>query len=169
MLAVFVLPVYAQSNETGAENVVGNRTLATTQNQTMMQNQTVAQNETSAAAGNVSGIEAPAVAGNVTGAMAGSNKVVIGVVAKNKAFNTTTITVPAGARVTINFDNQDSGIYHNIALYQDQDAKKPIYIGMPVIGRSIIAYNFVAPSNPGTYFFQDNKNPTTMKGQFIVQ
>lgn len=38
-----------------------------------------------------------------------------------------TITVPAGAQVTANFDNQDSGIQHNVAFYTDSSASNTIY------------------------------------------
>jgi plastocyanin len=83
------------------------------------------------------------IAQNVTGITAlanvSSGKVIISIMARNMAFNTSTITVPASSAVTINFDNQDSGIYHNIAIYTDASANIPFFIGMPVIGRSTIA------------------------------
>jgi plastocyanin len=165
--------------ETVNITVIGNNTTAIVQNQTtaqsmthamaqnitMTQNQTMARNLTAAQnwtmAQNVSGVAAQAIVS--------SGKVIIGIMARNMAFNTSTITVTAGSAVTINFNNQDSGIYHNIAIYADASANNSIFIGMPVIGRSTIAYSFTAPSSPGTYFFRDNAHPKNMTGQFIVR
>ncbi len=96
------------------------------------------------------------------------NSVVIDIVAKNIAFNTSTITVPAGANVTVNFDNQDANVPHNFAVYDSEAAKVTIFQGKIITGPSKITYNFVAPSTPGTYFFRCDVHPTIMKGQFIV-
>ena len=54
------------------------------------------------------------VGGNATG-----NATVVGLSAKDIAFNVSTITVPAGANVTVHFTNEDSGIPHNFAVYTD--------------------------------------------------
>ena len=108
-------------------------------------------------------------AGNMTVNASGEKAVTINITAKDTAFNTSTITVPADAEVTINFDNQDSGVQHNIAFYQDQSASKEIYKGQPITGPDKITYTFTAPSEPGTYFFRSDTNPTEMTGQFIVE
>jgi plastocyanin len=130
-----------------------NMTPSMAQNMTMTQNRTTAQNATE--------ITPPAAVS--------SGKVVVGITARNMAFNTSTITVPAGSSVTINFNNQDSGNYHDIAIYTDASATNSIFVGMPVIGISTIAYYFTAPSSPGTYIFRDKIHPQNMTGQFIVQ
>ena len=96
------------------------------------------------------------------------NSVVIDIVAKNIAFNTSTITVPAGANVTVNFDNQDANVPHNFAVYDSEAAKVTIFQGKIITGPSKITYSFVAPDKPGTYFFRCDVHPTIMKGQFIV-
>ncbi len=100
---------------------------------------------------------------------AGSQKIIIGLIAKNIAFNTSKITVPAGAQVTINFDNQDSGVPHNFAAYESSAASAPIFKGQIINGPGKIAYIFTAPSKPGTYYFQCDVHPTQMNGQFIVK
>jgi plastocyanin len=92
----------------------------------------------------------------------------IGLVAKNIAFNTSTITVPAGANVTVNFDNQDSGIPHNFAVYTDSSATTTIFKGETITGPKKTTYAFMAPDNPGTYFFRCDTHPTQMTGQFVV-
>ncbi len=109
-------------------------------------------------------------AGNMTGANASMNKTVtIGITAKDIAFNTSTITVPADAKVTINFDNQDSGIPHNVAVYTGKNATQTIYKGETITGPKKTTYTFTAPTKPGTYFFRCDTHPGNMTGQFIVQ
>ncbi len=93
----------------------------------------------------------------------------INLTAKNYAFNASTITVPAGANVTINFDNMDQGVEHNFAIYETAEAKKSIFIGDEITGPDKITYNFEAPLKAGTYFFRCDDHPEEMKGNFIVQ
>jgi plastocyanin len=101
------------------------------------------------------------------GTGAGGNN--IDVTAANMAFNTSTITVSAGAHVTITFHNNDSGIPHNIAFYTSSAATTVIYQGARITGVSTATYTFDAPATPGTYFFRCDVHPTTMTGQFIVK
>ncbi len=98
-----------------------------------------------------------------------SSSVTIDITAKGFAFNTSTITVPAGANVAIDFNNMDAGIPHNVAVYENKDAKKAIYVGAVISGPKSITYNFTAPTTPGTYFFRCDVHPTTMVGDFIVK
>lgn len=98
-----------------------------------------------------------------------AKSVTINLTAKNIAFDKNSITVPAGAHVTVNFDNQDSGIPHNFAAYTDSSASKSIYVGAVITGPKKVMYAFDAPSQAGTYFFRCDVHPTTMTGQFIVQ
>jgi plastocyanin len=97
------------------------------------------------------------------------NNVTINLVAKNMAFDKSTITVPAGAEVTINFDNQDSGIPHNFAVYTNASATSPIVVGQIITGPKTINYTFTAPTTPGTFFFRCDVHPRTMTGIFVVQ
>lgn len=98
-----------------------------------------------------------------------SNKnVTIDLAAKNIKFDKNTMTVPSGANVTINFDNQES-VPHNFALYENSDAKKAIFVGEVITGPKNITYTFVAPTKSGTYFFRCDVHPKTMVGDFIVQ
>lgn len=99
----------------------------------------------------------------------GQKKVVIDLTAENIAFDKSTIEVPAGSSVTINFDNRDSGVPHNFAAYYEEDAKDVIFQGKIITGPDKIAYNFVAPNKPGNYFYRCDVHPTTMKGQLIVK
>lgn len=95
--------------------------------------------------------------------------ITIDLVAENIAFDKSTITVPAGARVTVNFNNRDSGVPHNLAVYENEAAEKAIFIGEIVTGLAKIEYTFDAPAVPGTYFFRCDIHPTQMTGRFIVE
>ena len=96
------------------------------------------------------------------------NTVTIGLMAKNISFNVSSITVPAGSNVVINFDNQDDGISHNFAVYTNSSATSTIFRGPIIVGPNMTTYTFTAPSTPGTYFFRCDVHPTQMYGQFIV-
>ena len=93
----------------------------------------------------------------------------ISLIAKNMSFNQNKITVPAGANISVNFDNQDQYIPHNFAVYTDAFAKTAIFQGVPMIGPAKGNYTFTAPTKAGTYFFRCDVHPTIMTGQFIVQ
>jgi plastocyanin len=113
---------------------------------------------------------APAPAPSSTSTAAGpGGEVTVDLKAQNMAFDKSTITVPAGAKVTINFDNQDSGIPHNFALYTDSSAATVIFKGNIITGPANTTYSFTAPATPGNYFFRCDVHPTSMKGQFVVQ
>jgi plastocyanin len=93
--------------------------------------------------------------------------VAITLTAKNMAFDKSTITVPAGAQVTMTFINQDS-VPHNFALYTDSTASKSIFVGQ-IVSNTTVTYKFTAPTAPGTYFFRCDVHPSIMTGNFIVQ
>jgi len=103
------------------------------------------------------------VGGNATG-----NATVVNLTAENIAFDTNTITVPAGANVTVHFVNKDSGIPHNFAVYDSNLRSKSIFVGDIITGPAETDYTFMAPSKPGTYYFQCDVHPS-MNGNFIVQ
>jgi plastocyanin len=96
-----------------------------------------------------------------------SRSVTVAVAAENVAFDTETITVGAGAEVTVNFENRDDGIPHNVAVYRDPSATEAIFVGEIVTGPARVTYAFTAPSEPGTYFFRCDVHPS-MNGAFVV-
>jgi plastocyanin len=102
-------------------------------------------------------------------ASAAGGAVTINLTAQNTAFNVTTITVPAGAKMTVNFSNKDNGMPHNFAVYTDSSASTPIFKGQTITGIANATYTFNAPAKAGTYFFRCDVHPTIMTGQFIVQ
>jgi plastocyanin len=99
-------------------------------------------------------------------ATAGTGQITL--TAKNFAFDTSTITAPAGSTVTVTFINNDTGAPHNVAFYTDSTARTPIYVGQIVTGPATTTYTFTAPSQPGTYFFRCDVHPETMTGSFVV-
>jgi len=77
--------------------------------------------------------------------------------------------VPAGANVTVNFDNMDDGIPHNVAVYTNASAAEEIFVGETITGPAQTTYTFTAPDEPGTYFFRCDVHPQQMTGDFIVE
>jgi plastocyanin len=107
--------------------------------------------------------------GGNTGNNSNGINTTIYLMAKNIAFNRSTITVPAGAQITIHFDNEDSGIPHNFALYKSSSSTTAIFKGEIITGVSSTTYTFTAPTTPGTYWFRCDVHPNQMNGDFIVQ
>ena len=104
-----------------------------------------------------------------TTAAAGNQTATVDLTAENIKFDKSTITVPAGATVTVNFNNKDSGVPHNFAVYTDSSASQNIFKGDTVTGPATTTYTFTAPSTPGTYFFRCDVHPQQMTGDFVVQ
>jgi plastocyanin len=96
-------------------------------------------------------------------------KVNIDLVAQNIAFDKSTITVPAGAEVTIVFDNKDEGVPHNFSLYKTPEAVDQLFDGEIITGPKTINYTFKAPETPGKYFFRCDVHPNQMTGTFVVE
>jgi plastocyanin len=92
--------------------------------------------------------------------------VTINLVTQNMAFDTKVITVPAGADVTVNFENKDK-IGHNLAVYTDKSAAKSIFVGEVITSKAVV-YKFKAPETPGTYFFRCDPHAAIMNGDFVV-
>lgn len=88
------------------------------------------------------------------------------ITAENFAFDISTITVPAGSQVIVEFENEDRAP-HNVAFYTTPSVTTTIYKGEIITGPSKITYTFTAPSTPGTYFFRCDVHPS-MQGQFVV-
>lgn len=96
-------------------------------------------------------------------------KVTLRLAARDYQFDKQSITVPVRAMVTMVFDNQDEGVPHNFALYENSEAKKSFFRGEIVEGPRTINYQFQAPAQQGDYFFRCDVHPRTMVGTFIVR
>ena len=89
--------------------------------------------------------------------------------ANNLAFNTDTITVPAGAMVRMEFTNQEAQP-HNFALFESNAAENVLFRGDIITGPDqTITYEFQSPSEPGTYYFHCDPHASVMFGDFIVE
>ena len=97
-----------------------------------------------------------------------SGTVTIALAARNSAFDRETITVPAGSRVIIHFENRDR-IPHNVSVYENGRAVKVIYYGRIINGLQDVQYEFTAPAQPGTHFFRCDLHPRGMIGDFVVE
>lgn len=87
--------------------------------------------------------------------------------AKNVAFDTQAITVPADQPAQIRVENEDAGIFHNIAVYRDAQASDLVARGTLFDGPRTRDYRFAAfPA--GTYYFQCDLHPA-MSGTLIAE
>jgi hypothetical protein len=92
--------------------------------------------------------------------------IALDIVAKGTAWDTNCLVAPAGEPFTINIDNQDAGIPHNLDLF-DQAG-----------GTSLAATELQAgpvkqtldvdPLDAGEYYFQCDAHPTTMTGTLVA-
>jgi plastocyanin len=112
----------------------------------------------------------PASSSTTTSQASSGQSVTINLAAKSMAFDKSTLSVPAGASVTIVFDNQDAGIPHNVSVYQNMSggATTPVFIGDVIKGPSSITYHFTAPTTQGSYYFVCDIHPQIMNGPFII-
>lgn len=87
--------------------------------------------------------------------------------AEDIAFETSELSVAAGATVAIEFKNRDEGIPHNFAVYATAGGD-PIFQGEVVTGDTETTYEFEAPAEPGAYPFQCDVHPAQMTGTLTV-
>jgi plastocyanin len=90
------------------------------------------------------------------------------IAAHSLAFDKSCLAAPANTAVTIDFNNQDSGIPHNIHIFRGTNAGgASVFAGTIVTGPTTTAYH--VPALPaGTYYFHCDVHPTTMHGTFDV-
>ena len=115
--------------------------------------------------------QTPGPAATVTAngtAPAGNTTVTFALMARDMAFDKSTLSAPAGSMIELSFVNADAGVPHNVAFYTDSTATTPIFVGEIITGVSTTTYTFPAPSTPGSYFFRCDPHPATMTGTFIV-
>jgi plastocyanin len=88
------------------------------------------------------------------------------VVAQNLAFDASEIDLPADAPSTITFDNQDAGVQHNIAIYNDSSLAEALFTGEIVTGPASADYQ-VPALTAGEYYFHCDVHPN-MNGSVVV-
>jgi plastocyanin len=88
------------------------------------------------------------------------------VTAKNLSFDTDEIDLPPDTATTLTFDNQDAGVQHNIAIYEDDSLSKALFMGDLVTGPASAEYQ-IPPLPAGEYYFHCDVHPT-MNGTVVV-
>jgi plastocyanin len=83
------------------------------------------------------------------------------------AFVTRTVTAPGGQPFDLAFANEDAGTPHNVAIYTDDSATEPLFVGDIVDGPKTVTYH-VPTLDPGSYFFRCDVHPV-MTGTLEVQ
>jgi plastocyanin len=67
------------------------------------------------------------------------------------------LTVPADEPFDLGFSNEDDGVQHNVAIYQDESAEEAVFVGDLVAGPTTITYR--VPPLLGTYYFRCDVHP----------
>jgi plastocyanin len=88
------------------------------------------------------------------------------IIALSIAFDTDCLVAPASEKFTINFDNQDDGVLHNLDVFTEQGGDS-LASTDPKTGPAKEPLN-VDPLDEGTYYFQCDVHPTTMFGALAV-
>jgi plastocyanin len=83
-------------------------------------------------------------------------------------FDTQSLTVPADTPLTIAFDNPDTGVQHNFAIFTSSDLSKALFQGQKVTGPGKATYQ-VAALPKGSYPFVCEVHPQTMFGTLTSQ
>jgi len=84
-------------------------------------------------------------------------------------FDTTTLTVVAGAQVTLTYTN-NSNIEHNWHLFDGADPSAPSIAATSVKSGpgDVEIVQFSAPTQAGSYFYRCDVHPTIMTGNLVV-
>jgi plastocyanin len=106
--------------------------------------------------------------GGVSDQGGGIGGATVRLVVKDISFDKEQITLTAGAQTTVELDNQDEGLPHNFAIYQDESAETAIFQGDIVEGPNTTEFAFTAP-DAGTFFFRCDVHPTQMTGTVVVE
>jgi plastocyanin len=88
--------------------------------------------------------------------------------AATKGFLNAKLTAPAGP-AEIKFDNEDSGIQHNVEVFSDKDYSSSLGTVAPFTGPAVKTFKITSPLKDGaTYYFRCDVHPTTMEGTITV-
>lgn len=85
----------------------------------------------------------------------------------NSAFDVEEVSAPPGS-VTVEFDNRDGGVIHNIHFYRgsDNDGES---VAESELESGPIKQTVVFEAEPGAYYYVCDAHPTTMEGTLTVE
>ena len=86
----------------------------------------------------------------------------------NSRFEPTALSAPADTAFDLRFENEDSGIPHNVAIYADTTASRSLFVGETFPGPATRVHR-VSAIPAGTYFFRCDVHPATMTGSLEVR
>jgi len=92
----------------------------------------------------------------------------LAIAAVNIQFDTDCLAAPAGEDFTIEFDNQEDGVPHNVAIYDSSALAQDVFTGEIFPGPDGRTYDVPAIADPGQLYFQCDVHPN-MNGVFVVQ
>lgn len=88
--------------------------------------------------------------------------------AAGTGFATDCLAAPVGDPFTIDFNNQDPNVPHNVAIYTDDSASEELFMGETITGSDSITYDVDPIDEEGDFFFRCDVHPDTMTGTFVV-
>ena len=92
---------------------------------------------------------------------------VLEVAGVNSQFDVEDLTAPAGS-ITVEFDNRDSGIVHNIHFYRGSDDQGES-VAETELESGPIEQTVTFDVEPGEYYYVCDAHPTTMEGTLTVE
>lgn len=102
-----------------------------------------------------------------SGATCSPDGTALKITAFDQKFDKNCLAAPANQAFTIDFSNLDRGIPHNVAIYEDETARKTFFKGELVDGPGKTTYS-VPGLAAGTFFFRCDPHPE-MNGTFVVK
>jgi plastocyanin len=112
-------------------------------------------------------IGSPAVMAETTQSTCTADGTALQIVANDNKFDKDCMAVPPEQAFTIELDNQDLGIPHNVSIYDTSNGNETLYKGDITYGPSKITYTVPAQAK-GTYEFICDPHAEFMRGTFIV-
>jgi plastocyanin len=111
-------------------------------------------------------VTVPGVSADSGGASCSPNGTQLQVTALDGKFDKTCLAAPANQAFTIEFNNLDRGIPHNVAIYRTDTDDNALFKGELIEGPKKTTYN--VPALPaGNFVFRCDPHPD-MHGSFIV-
>jgi hypothetical protein len=88
--------------------------------------------------------------------------------AAGTGFTEDCLAAPVGEPFTIDFNNQDPNVQHNVSIYTDDSASEDLFMGEIITGPDSVTYDVDPIDEEGDFFFQCDVHPTSMTGTFVV-